>query len=178
VPYDCGFAIVRDREVHERSMTNWASYLPTIEPGDRVPSALVPELSRRARGTPVWAIIKCLGRDGIIDLIDNHCAYARRFADRVANVPGIRVLNDVVLNQVIVAFGMGDLQQRNAATKVMIAALQKDGTCFVGGASWRDQWVMRVSVSSGETRERDIDLTADTVVAIWREMAEQKGTRD
>jgi glutamate/tyrosine decarboxylase-like PLP-dependent enzyme len=173
VPYDCGFAIVRDREAHARSMTNWASYLPAIAPGDRVPSSLVPELSRRARATPVWAIIKCLGRDGIVDLIERHCAYARRFADRVAGVPGIRVLNDVVLNQVIVAFGTGDLQQRNAITKAVVEALQQDGTCFVSGASWRGQWVMRLSVSSGETREHDIDLTAETVTAVWRQVATQ-----
>jgi glutamate/tyrosine decarboxylase-like PLP-dependent enzyme len=171
VPYDCGFAIVRDREAHARSMTNWASYLPTIAPGDRVPSALVPELSRRARGTPVWAIIKSLGRDGIVDLIESHCAFARRLADGIAKIPGARVLNDVVLNQVIVAFGNGDLQQRNAATKAVIEALQQDGTCFAGGALWRERWVMRLSVSSGETRERDIDLTIETIASVWSGVA-------
>ena len=62
VPYDCGFAIVRDREAHERAMNNWASYLPAVEAGDRVPSAFVPELSRRARGMPVWAMLKALGQ--------------------------------------------------------------------------------------------------------------------
>lgn len=64
VPYDSGFAIVRDREAHQRAMTQWASYLPSISPTDRVPSAFVPELSRRARGTPVWAMLKTLGRQG------------------------------------------------------------------------------------------------------------------
>jgi glutamate/tyrosine decarboxylase-like PLP-dependent enzyme len=62
VPYDCGFAIVRDRTLHERAMTQWSSYLPTIGKGDRVPSALVPELSRRARGVPVYVLLKTLGR--------------------------------------------------------------------------------------------------------------------
>jgi glutamate/tyrosine decarboxylase-like PLP-dependent enzyme len=64
VPYDCGFAIVRDRTTHQRAMTQWSSYLPTIGAGDRVPSALVPELSRRARGVPVYALLKTLGRQG------------------------------------------------------------------------------------------------------------------
>src|SRR5690606_16841186 len=102
VPYDCGFAIVRDREVHQRSMTQWSSYLPSVGPDDRVPSAFVPELSRRARGTPVWAMIRTLGRQGIAQLVERHCAFARRMAERLAAEPGIRVLNDGVLNQIAV----------------------------------------------------------------------------
>jgi glutamate/tyrosine decarboxylase-like PLP-dependent enzyme len=95
VPYDCGFAIVRDRTIHQRAMTQWSSYLPTSGEGDRVPSAFVPELSRRARGVPVYALLKTLGRQGVAELVENHCALARLFAQLLAKEPGVRVLNTV-----------------------------------------------------------------------------------
>jgi len=168
VPYDCGFAIVRDRESHQRAMTQWSSYLPSIGQGDRVPSALVPELSRRARGTPVWAMMKTLGRQGIAELVERHCAYARRMAELLRAEPGIRVLNDVVLNQVIVSFGAGDAETRKAATEAVIEAVQRGGVCYLGGASWRGDWVMRISVSSAETTGEDIEMSAAAIVDAWR----------
>lgn len=168
VPYDCGFAIVRDREAHQRSMTQWSSYLPSIGESDRVPSAYVPELSRRGRATPVWAVIRTLGRDGIAALVAQHCALARRMADRLAAEPGISVLNEVVLNQVAVGFGTGDAASRRAATEAVIARVQADGTCFAGGALWRGDWIMRLSVSSGATTEADADRSVTAIVAAWR----------
>jgi glutamate/tyrosine decarboxylase-like PLP-dependent enzyme len=168
VPYDCGFAIVRDREAHQRAMNNWASYLPVIEAGDRVPSAFVPELSRRSRGVPVWAMLKALGRQGLIELIERNCAQARRFAARLGAEPGVTVLNEVVLNQVIVEFGAGDATARKAATEAVIAEVQAEGTLFAAGSGWHDHWVMRLSVSSAATTDADIDRAADAIIGVWR----------
>jgi glutamate/tyrosine decarboxylase-like PLP-dependent enzyme len=170
VPYDVGFAIVRDREAHQRAMNNWASYLPVVAQGDRVPSAFVPELSRRARATPVWAMLKALGRQGIAELVERNCAEARRFAQLLAAEPGIKVLNDVVLNQIIVEFGEGDAAARKAATEAVIAALQQDGTMFAAGAGWRDHWVMRLSVSSAATTMADIERCAEVVIEAWQKV--------
>jgi glutamate/tyrosine decarboxylase-like PLP-dependent enzyme len=128
----------------------------------------VPELSRRARGVPVWALIKTLGRAGIAELVSRHCALARRMADRLAAEPGIRVVNDVVLNQLIANFGSGDTAERKAATEAVIAATLASGTCFVAGAAWRGDWVMRISVTSGTTTEADIERSADAIIAAWR----------
>jgi glutamate/tyrosine decarboxylase-like PLP-dependent enzyme len=168
VPYDCGFAIVKDRTIHQRAMTQWSSYLPTIGQGDRVPSAFVPELSRRARGVPVYALLRTLGRRGVADLVERHCALARQFAAGLEKEPGIRVLNEVALNQVIVNFGAGDAASRRAATEAVIARVQRDGVCFAAGAEWRGDWVMRLSVTSGETTARDIEMSAAAIVAAWR----------
>lgn len=167
-PYDTGFAIVRDRAIHQRSMTQWSSYLPTIARGDRVPSAFVPELSRRARGVPVYALIRTFGREGIAALVERHCALTRRMAERLANEPGIHRRNDVVLNQLVVNFGDGDAAQRKAATEAVIARVQSDGVLFAAGAEWRGEWVMRLSVSNIATTEADIDRAADAIIAAWR----------
>jgi len=162
-PYDCGFAIVRDRAIHERAMTQWSSYLPSIGQGDRVPSALVPELSRRARGVPVYAMLKALGRKGVSELVERHCRLARLFADLLGAEPGLHIRNKVVLNQVIVSFGeSADL------TKEVIARVQKDGVLFAAGAEWRGGWVMRLSVMSGATQEADIEISAAAIIAAWR----------
>jgi len=168
VPYDSGFAIVRDREAHQRAMTQWSSYLPTVAQGDRVPSAFVPELSRRARGTPVWAMLKTLGRQGVAELVERHCRLAQRFAALLAAEPGIQILNEVIINQAIANFGEGDAEARRAATEAVIARVQEDGVCFVGGANWHGDWVMRISISSGATNEQDVERSAEAIIAAWR----------
>ncbi|MDB5541911.1 MAG: aspartate aminotransferase family protein [Devosia sp.] len=174
VPYDSGFAIVRDREAHQRAMTQWASYLPSIGETDRVPSAFVPELSRRARGTPVWAMLKTFGREGVAALVEHHCALAKRMAARLTAEPGINLRNEVTINQLIVDFGKGDAATRKTLTEAVIAGVQAGGICFAGGASWRGDWVMRLSISSGATTEADIDMSADAIIAAWREVQAQR----
>jgi hypothetical protein len=79
-------------------------------------------------------------------------------------------MNEVTINQVIVNFGEGDAAGRKAMTEAVIAKVQQGGVCFVGGAAWRGDWVMRISVSSGETREVDVDMSADAIIAAWQEV--------
>ena len=134
-PYDCGYAIVRDAEAHRRAMTIAASYLPPVSEGERDPTHFVPELSRRARGFATWAMIKHLGREGIAAMVERHCRLARRIADGLAAEPGLRVLNEVVLNQVIVRFGADEPPEvGDHLTRETIQYIQADGTCFMGGA--------------------------------------------
>lgn len=168
LPYDCGLAFVRDAEAHRRAMTIAASYLPKGAEIEHDPSLYVPELSRRARGFAAWAVIKALGREGIADMVRNHCAFARRVAERITREPGVHVINDVVLNQVIVAFGEGDVERQNAATRAVIERLQQDNQVFAGGSAWRDRWVMRLSIISGPLKEADIDRLGDAIIAAWR----------
>ena len=162
-PYDSGFAIVRDREAHRRAMMVAASYLPSVGAGERDPSHFVPELSRRARGFPAWAMIRHLGRAGIAEIVERNCRQARLIAETVSAEPGIAVLNDVVLNQLILRFGDDD--QRTLGT---IDRLQQDGVAFAGGAKWMGRWVMRVSVSGASTTDEDALRTARAIVAAWK----------
>ena len=169
-PFDSGYAIVRDAEAHQRAMTIWASYLPTIAAGDRVPSALVPELSRRGRGVATWAMLRTLGRQGVAEMVERHCVLARRMADRLAAEPGATVLNEVALNQVIVEFGSGTGESREATTRAVIERVQAEDVCYVGGARWRDRWVMRISVISYATSVEDADRSTDSILGAWRSL--------
>jgi len=167
LPYDSGITIVRDAEAHRRAMSIAASYLPKAET-EHDPSLFVPELSRRARGFAAWAVIKALGRKGIAEMVRRHCALSRRVAERVAGEPGIKVLNDVVLNQVILAFGDGGVEAENAMTRVVIDRLQQNNVVFAGGSAWRDRWAMRLSIITGSLTEADIDRLGDAIISAWR----------
>ena len=173
-PFDTGYAIVRDREAHQRAMTTWASYLPTQQDDERSPSFLVPELSRRARGLATWAMLKTLGRSGVSEMVERHCEVARHMASKFSSEEGVRILNDVVLNQVVVEFGSSDAgaKRRKALTQAVIDAAIESGQLFVGGARWRDAWVMRVSVISSETTIEDGDIATGAILAAWKRVRE------
>lgn len=174
-PYDCGYAIVRHSEAHRRAMTSAASYLPVVTDDERDPSLYVPELSRRARGFATWAMIRHLGRAGISEMVSRHCRLARRLAGRLRAEPGIQIMNDVVLNQIIVRFGADEAPTiGDGLTKDVIQRIQSKGTCFAGGARWRNRWVMRLSVISWPTMESHIDQSADAIIEAWRDCQSQK----
>ncbi|WP_343945540.1 pyridoxal phosphate-dependent decarboxylase family protein, partial [Pseudonocardia zijingensis] len=157
VPYDCGFAICAHPDVHVAAMNYAASYLtgsggPVPMPGD-----LVPESSRRARGFAVWAALRELGAEGMAELVERCCRLAARFAEGLA-ARGLEIANEVVLNQVLVGFGSDD------RTDAVIAAVQRDGTCWMGGTTWRGRRYMRIAVSNAATTEADVDRSVEAVV--------------
>src|SRR3954451_16155728 len=137
VPYDCGFAIVRDCEAQRAALTSFSgvSYIPPPEQDERYNAAWVPEFSRRARAFPVYAAIRSLGRDGIAELVERCCDCAREMAEELAVTPGAEVLNDVVLNQVLVRFTRDGV---NVSDEVM-HAIQQEGTTWMSGTSWKDE---------------------------------------
>ncbi len=168
-PYDSGYAIVRDPEAHRRALTIAASYLTTSTDGIRDPAQYVPELSRRARGFATWSVIKAMGRKGIAAMVERHCRLARLFARLLGEEPGVRIHNDVVLNQVVVSFGLGDSgEERDRRTREVIAGLQEDGVCFAAGTRWQERWMLRLSVISGPTTEDDVRASAASILGVWR----------
>jgi len=157
VPYDSGVAITRDAAALKAAMAITADYLPT-DTQSRNPSDYTPELSRRARGVEIWAALRSLGRRGVEDLIVRCCAHARRFAAGLQDA-GYEILNDVVLNQVLVAFGDDETTRR------VITEIQRDGTCWCGGTIWHGRRAMRISVCNWSTTEADVDVSLAAMLA-------------
>ena len=157
VPYDAAMAIVADPAAHIGAMSLAGPYLVT-EGGQRDSTNYVPESSRRARAVPIYAAIRSLGRKGVADLVERNCAQARRMADLVASIPGADVLNDVVLNQILVRLPGGD-----DANRAAVAAIQRDGTCWLGGTTWRDQYVLRISLCNWSTTDDDVEVSAAAI---------------
>jgi glutamate/tyrosine decarboxylase-like PLP-dependent enzyme len=166
VPYDSGIVIVRDAAAHHASMTLGAAYYVETAGGERDPYNWVPESSRRARGFAMYAALKSLGRSGLAEMISRCCAIARRMADGLRETEGVTILNDVVLNQVLVRFsppGGGDADAVDGFTRRVIAAVQADGTCWLGGTTWHGRAAMRISVSNWSTTEADADLSIEAI---------------
>jgi glutamate/tyrosine decarboxylase-like PLP-dependent enzyme len=161
VPYDSGLAFVREAAALRAAMSITAAYLP--QGGRREPSHYVPELSRRARGIEIWAALKSLGRSGLADLIDSNCRCARRFAQGL-HAAGFEVLNDVVLNQVVVAFGSQEI------TDAIMQAILEEGTCWCGATNWQGRAAIRISISSWRTTEEDVDRSLTAIVDIARKL--------
>lgn len=158
VPYDGAMAIVADSDALVTAMSLAGPYL-VADPGQRDNTNYVPESSRRARVVPIYAALRSLGRAGVAELVDRNCAQARRMAARIASIPGARIVNDVVLNQVLVRLPGGD-----DANRAAVAAVQRDGTCWLGGTTWHGDYVLRVSVSNWSTTDEDVDRSADAIV--------------
>ena len=163
VPYDCGIVIVRNAEDHRASMTAAAAYLVQTQGVERDAVDWVPEFSRRGRGVTVYAALRALGRDGLEAMIDRCCAQARQMADLLRDAPGVEILSDVVLNQVLVRFGGDD-----DMTRRVIAGVQKDGTCWLGGTTWQDRAAMRISFSNWATSDEDVKRSAEAIVRVWK----------
>lgn len=169
VPYDSGLAIVADPAPHRAALSLMASYLQRGDDEQRVGMDWVPESSRRARVIPLYALIRSLGREGVADLVRRACALAERMAGRLAGQPGVRVCNEVVLNQVLVQFAGARGTGPDETTREVISRVQADGACWAGGAVWQGRHVMRISVSNWSTTEDDIDRSADAILRCHRD---------
>lgn len=165
VPYDCGIAIVRDASALRSAMGLHASYLVHDAEGPGDPFEKVPELSRRARGVPVWAALKSLGRDGVAAQVRGLAAAASEIAAGLAGLDGVEVLNDVGYTQVCVAFG------DDATTRAVTARIIEDGRVWMSGSRWRGRDVLRVSVSNWHTAGEDVRSAVAAVSsaldAVW-----------
>jgi glutamate/tyrosine decarboxylase-like PLP-dependent enzyme len=160
VPYDSGVVLCAHPEMHRAAMGVRAEYLVQTE-GDRERDNFewVPEFSRRARGFSVYAAIRSLGRKGVSELVERCCERARQMAELLRGQPGVEVLNDVVLNQVLVRFHGSD-----EATRAVIERVQKEGVCYLGGTTWHGMGAMRISISNWSTSEQDIAMSAESIL--------------
>jgi glutamate/tyrosine decarboxylase-like PLP-dependent enzyme len=157
VPYDSGYAIVRDRVAHSQAMRIDASYLPTTSDAFD-PSHYVPELSRRARGFATWAVIHALGRKGIADLVLGQHRAAAGLAARLAESRGYKVINDVVFNQVAIA-----IEERPDRPSIGEVAgfIEQEGRFFVKTARWQGRDIVRVSMSGPVPAPHHLDELAN-----------------
>jgi len=155
VPYDTGLAIVRDAAALRAAMGMHGAYLIHDELGE--PFDKVPEISRRGRAFPVWAVLRSLGRSGVAELVERLCGHASAFAAGLNGIEGAAVLNDVDFTQVCATFGT---DQR---TEEVARRLLEDGTAWMTGSTWQGRSVLRISVSNWATNEDDVERSLDAV---------------
>ncbi|TPI67530.1 aspartate aminotransferase family protein [Mesorhizobium sp. B3-1-3] len=157
VPFDCGIAIIRDRTAHRAAMTSSASYVaPTSTARDQ--SDWNPEYSRRARGIPVYAALRELGRSGVEALVDRCCMHCADIIDGIGELPGAQILARPTLNQGLVRFGRpgASPEENDAFTDETIRRINETGEAFFSSTTWRNRRAMRVSVVNARTTESDV----------------------
>ena len=154
VPYDSGIVLCKHPESHRAAMTIAASYLIQDEGAQRVRDEVdwVPEFSRRARGFTVYAALRSLGRSGLVELVERCCDAATRFAERIVELEGVELLNEVVLTQALFCF------ESDERTDEVLARVQESGRVWLSGTTWDGRKAIRVSVSNWQTGDEEIDL--------------------
>jgi glutamate/tyrosine decarboxylase-like PLP-dependent enzyme len=167
VPYDSGIVLTAHAELHERTMVVPAHYIQRTA-GERDPRSFTPDESRRARGIAVYAALRSLGRRGVIELVERCCAFARSAAAELRTHPQVRVLNDVVLNQVLVQFlpGAGNPLDPAAFTDAVTAGVQDEGTCWLGGTMWHGRRAARISICNWSTTQADIERSVAAIARV------------
>jgi glutamate/tyrosine decarboxylase-like PLP-dependent enzyme len=168
VPFDCGFAFVRDPAAHRAAMTTQANYLITAigatDPAGAARDQIDwnPEWSRRGRAVTVYAAIRALGRQGIREMIERCSDQAHHLVTELGALPGAELLAEPHLNQGLVRFLARD-GDHDRRTDDVIARIQATGETWFGGTTWNGQRAMRVSVINWQTSGRDIDRAIDAV---------------
>jgi len=158
VPYDCGLAVVRRPAALRAAMGMHGDYLIHDAAGE--PLDKVPEISRRARAFPVWALLRAVGRNGVSGLVDRLCSHASAFAAGLTSLPGAQVLNDVVFTQVCASFGSDDRTRR------VVEAMLADGTAWMTGSVWQGRAILRISVSNWSTTDGDVSRSLEALTRI------------
>jgi glutamate/tyrosine decarboxylase-like PLP-dependent enzyme len=163
VPYDCGFAFVRELERVSRALNVGAPYLPSsVDPHPNF-GFLSPENSRRARALTVWATLRAYGRVGYRQMIERHLGLAQHLAARVDDSPELERLADVPLN--IVCFRARpqrlDESELNDFNERLGSAIRADGRVFLGTTIYAGMTALRPAIVNWQTQTKDIDLLVD-----------------
>jgi glutamate/tyrosine decarboxylase-like PLP-dependent enzyme len=183
VPFDCGIAIIRDRDAHRAAMTLSASYI-AAEPSARDQIDWNPEWSRRARGIPAYAALREMGRQGVEAMIDRCCAHCEALVSGIGVLPGALILHPARLNQGLVRFQRDGQtsEQSDAFTDEIIRKINATGEAFFSGTTWRGQRAMRVSVVNWRTNSRDVERAIEATRTVLaqaklRDLSFQRGLR-
>jgi glutamate/tyrosine decarboxylase-like PLP-dependent enzyme len=164
VPYDCGFAFVRDPRLLARVFSLTAAYLPDSEP-EPTYGYLSPESSQRARSLAVWAALRAWGREGYREMVERHLDLAQRLAGLVDEAPDLERLADAPLNIVCFRYrpeGVPD-EELDALNARLGEDVLADGRVYVGTTSFGGTVAFRPAITNWRTRETDIDLFVEVV---------------
>jgi glutamate/tyrosine decarboxylase-like PLP-dependent enzyme len=170
VPYDSGYAFVAERDAHRASMTAQATYL-THQNEARDPLDWNPEFSRRGRGFASYAAMRELGREGVREMVERNCDGATAIVNGLANLPGVDVLAQPIINQGVVAFRDPAGALSDEWNDRVIAAIAEEGTSFFSGTTFKGRRAMRISVSNWQTDASDVRRTLEGVARAMQSLA-------
>lgn len=165
VPYDHGLVLCRDRDAMHRAFEASGSYLQWSDQRDSMRHT--PSMSKRGRAIELWAVLKNLGRNGVVELVEQLCSMANHMAESLER-HGFEICNEVVFNQVLVAC------EDDQLTKETLRQLQSGGECWCGGSQWQGRSVIRISVSDWTTSRAEVARSVAAFVTA-RDAAKRTG---
>jgi glutamate/tyrosine decarboxylase-like PLP-dependent enzyme len=171
VPYDCGYAFVAHPEAHRRSMSYQAHYL-SHQTEARDPLDWNPEFSRRARGFASYAALRELGRNGVREMIERNCECASGIVEGLSRLENVEVLAKPIINQGLVAFLDPSGRPSDEWNERTIAEIDKEGTSFFSGTTFKGRRAMRISVCNWQTSAEDVKRTIEGVKRAMQKMRE------
>lgn len=174
VPYESGFAFVRDPALLPAVFGSGAAYLPDID--DPTPNFgyLGPEMSRRARAMPVWATLRAYGREGHRAIVEHDLDLAQHLAAVVDATPNLERLADVPLNIVCFRYrpdGSEDGSALDDLNRRIGEAALEDGRVFFGATRFGGRVAFRPALVNWRTRECDVELIPQVVTEIGARLA-------
>ena len=183
VPYDSGYAFVRDPALMARAFRYSADYLPAENDPRPTPGALGPESSRRGRSFAVWATLKAYGRDGHRRIVEHGLDIARHFADVVDRTPDLERMAEVPLNIVAFRFNPGGLDDPalDALNRTLGDRVLDDGRFLVGTSRLGERTIFRPAFCNWRTRFEDVEELARVILELGHQLLAERaaqGTTD
>jgi glutamate/tyrosine decarboxylase-like PLP-dependent enzyme len=178
VPYDSGFAFVREPMLLAKAFTASADYLPS--PDDPHPNFgyFGPEMSRRARALAAWASLRAYGREGYRAMVERHLDLAQHLAKRVDDDPDLERLAEVPLNIVCFRFRPSGVEEGalDDLNRRLGEAIIEDGRVYVGTTTYGGRVALRPAIVNWRTTERDVDALIDVVKELGSRLLGERAT--
>jgi glutamate/tyrosine decarboxylase-like PLP-dependent enzyme len=174
VPYDAGFVMVRDGDLHRATFTAEPDYLRREVRGMAAhspwPCDFGPDLSRGFRALKTWFTLKVYGSDALGAVVTHTCALAQAMAARIAATPELELLAPVALNIVCFRYRCQDADRVNAEILVRV---QESGVAAPSSTTVNGQFAIRAALFNHRTTRQDVDAMLDAVIAIGRSITQQ-----
>jgi aromatic-L-amino-acid decarboxylase len=169
VPYDSGFLLVRDSELHRRTFAADAAYLRRADRGlaggDWWPCDYGPDLSRGFRALKTWFTLMTYGADALGRSIAGAIGLARILAAQVASEPELELLGPVPLNIVCFGYRSANADELNAA---IVAELHEAGRVAPSLTTIGGRIAIRAAIVNHRTAVEDVDALVASVLALGR----------
>jgi glutamate/tyrosine decarboxylase-like PLP-dependent enzyme len=169
VPFDCGFAFVREPTLLTPVFSGFTAYTPE----DEIFAYRSPEFSRRARSLAVWATLAAYGRSGYRAIVERCLDVAAHIAREVETAQDLELLAPAPLNIVCFRYRPQDVPEE-ALDQLNLdigRAVLADGRVYVGTTRWAGRVGFRPAVVNWRTTCSDADLMLEAVRDYGRQLA-------
>ncbi len=173
VPYDAGFILVRDAELHESTFAAPASYLRREERGlaggSPWPCDFGPDLSRGFRALKTWFTLKAYGTQKLARVIEQTCSLAQYLEQRIEEHAELELAAPVSLNVVCFRYRASDSKRVNAE---IVVALQEAGRVAPSSVLVNGHFAIRAAIVNHRTERADLDALIEQTLALGKRLTQ------